>query len=1165
MSTKFPHMSDTTYPGIDNVNPYETANKFDYSRWNPGTTLKLCNVRWDSDYRNVVKFDDDAARDKWFDALGGETVTIETLYRIMPDGSIKLPLPFDEVARYNYLMVDFSTATGSRALDFETGKGVRRFFFFVTDFSYNAANTTECRLELDEWMTYVNRVTLKNMILERGHAPMAATSASDYLANPLANSRYLLAPDYNYGEATNTANAEWVPFGNGEKYVLVATSIPWERLNNAGLGNLATIGAEGATYYSDAERNGHLANVSGPEYAAGGVGTSGLNLDTKTTQVSGGSIPNANTVFAVRADLCFSAGNFFDVLAARYPQALEAVAGVFVVDEAMIVLGESQTIFTSAKQRLTWAEMAATGKTWAELASTQMSYRLFDDASGQLFAGSESLEYKIYKVAPNNGLIRNIDLKASDFSYPDEYKDLAKLYTSPYACIEVTDDENRTATIRIENTGSLALYRKVSLAYPYLDFTAFLTGVGSDEATTYEWRDVTGATSSETMPWGDFRDYMHSHEIPAYQLYMSGYDKYRLHNYNANNTVPRLNAVTAYENAARSANTAYQNALDSSTAAYDNALTNLENARGNARNGAYAAYMNALDSNATVRENTETSSANTKYVSDNNSAIAYGNATRSAVNSYLISTTSNATGYQNAYDGAVTSYDNAHRSAETGLSTGNASATASKTTGDNSAAAAKTCGDRSATTSRTNSVNSITAARANAQTSITARVADIGYHNAESSAVVYLQNELQVAQQAYNAGYQRAVRDAENTNALIGGALSAASSVGGGALKGALDGGAAGASVGAIGGSVSAVATIANAAIGTWKNTTLCEAAITNSKNILVSTTKNNTDINDKQIVYENKIRDTDTTAAAAVADNNQSTDTTNANNSYELETANNQTNYDTTTANNQTGYDTTTANNQANYATSVANAQASKELTASNALRTRNTADDNATRAKTTAYDNAARTRGGQLLANSRNYDTTATTADLTKATGDGNARRTYENALGIAAANASAAATTANRSREVTRANARYTRDTALDNAARTMATAADVARAGYLDHRLDRAVTVANASGDPVPDEYAWRGMQVRIKTQNAGEIAQAGDMMLRYGYALNQAWQPDNLNVMPAFTYWKCSDLWVIGGDGVIETARRSIRDILTNGTTVWADADKIGEVSIYENH
>lgn len=1165
MSTKFPHMSDTAYPGIDNISPYETANKFDYSRWNPGTTLKLCNVRWDSDYRNVVKFDDDEARDKWFDGIAGEAVTIETLYRVMPDGSIKLPLPFDEVARYNYLMVDFSTATGSRALDFETDKGIRRFFFFVTDFTYNAASTTECRLELDEWTTYINRVSIKNMVLERGHAPMATTSVGDYLANPLANSRYLLAPDYNYGEATNTSSSEWVPFGNGEKYVLVATSIPWENLNGAGLGHLAAISSEGATYYSDAERNGHLANVSGPTYAAGGIETNGLTLSTKPTQVSGGSIPNANTVFAVRADLCFSAGNFFDVLAARYPHALESIAGVFVVDESMVVLGESQTIFTSAKQRLTWAEMAATGKTWSELAATQMSYRLFDDASGQLFAGSESLEYKIYKVAPNNGLIRNIDLKVDDFSYPDEYKDITKLYTSPYACIEVTDDENRTATLRIENTGSLALYRKVSLAYPYLDFTAFLTGVGSDEATTYEWRDVTGATASETMPWGDFRDYMHSHEIPAYQLYMSGYDKYRLHNYNANNTVPRLNAVTAYENAARSANTAYQNALDSSTAAYDNALTNLENARGNARNGAYAAYMNALDSNATVRANTETSSANTKYVSDNNSAIAYGNATRTARAAYASATASNATGYQNAYDSAVTGYDNAHRSAETGLSTGNASATASKTTGDNSAAAAKTTGDRSATTSRTNSVNSITAARTNTNTDTAAQVADIGYNNAMSTKIVYLQNELQVAQQAYNAGYQRAVRDEENTNALIGGAISAAASVGGGALKGAMEAGGPGALVGAIGGSVSGVASIATAAVGTWKTSALCEAAITNSQDILTSTTKNNTDINDKQIEYANKIRDTDTTAKAKIADNTQATDTTNANNSYELETSNNQTNYDTTTANNQTSYDTTVANNQSNYSTAVTNAQVSKELAAGNALRTRNTSDANALRSKDTTYENASHTRGGQLLANDRAYTTTATTADRTRETGDGNARRTYENALGIASANASAAATTAGRTRDVTRANAKYTRDTTLENAARTMTTAAAAARAGYLDRKLDRAVTVANASGDPVPDEYAWRGMQVRVKTQNAAEIAQAGDMMLRYGYALNQAWQPETLTVMPHFTYWKCADLWVIGGAGVIEAARRSIRAILTNGTTIWADADEIGEVSIYENH
>lgn len=51
------------------------------------------------------------------------------------------------------------------------------------------------------WTTYINDMQFDYILLERGHAPVAATSVADYLASPRENSEYLLTADvYTGGE-----------------------------------------------------------------------------------------------------------------------------------------------------------------------------------------------------------------------------------------------------------------------------------------------------------------------------------------------------------------------------------------------------------------------------------------------------------------------------------------------------------------------------------------------------------------------------------------------------------------------------------------------------------------------------------------------------------------------------------------------------------------------------------------------------------------------------------------------------------------------------------------------------------------------------------------------------------------------------------------------------
>lgn len=188
------------FPNLDNVNVYKYGNTLDYSRFKPTARLKMCNVPWCGDYDNVVKFDDDAARDAWFDALEGETVNLDTMFNVKPDGASKVPVPVTSAQGYNYLVVDLPRMTSdAQPLAYAAGDRKRRYYYFIQDAQQLSPNSTRLILTLDVWTTYINEMRFDYVLLERGHAPVAASSVADYLANPRDNSAYLLSDDVNTG------------------------------------------------------------------------------------------------------------------------------------------------------------------------------------------------------------------------------------------------------------------------------------------------------------------------------------------------------------------------------------------------------------------------------------------------------------------------------------------------------------------------------------------------------------------------------------------------------------------------------------------------------------------------------------------------------------------------------------------------------------------------------------------------------------------------------------------------------------------------------------------------------------------------------------------------------------------------------------------------------
>lgn len=188
------------FPNLGNVDVYAYENTFDYSRFKPNARLKMCNVPWCGDYENVVKFENDTARDEWFDSLSGDVVNLETMFNVKPDGSAKVPVPVTSAQGYNYLVVDLPRMTSeAQPIEYASGERKARYFYFILDAQQLSPNSTRLVLSLDMWTTYINDMQFDYILLERGHAPVAASPVADYFENPRDNSAYLLTADVNTG------------------------------------------------------------------------------------------------------------------------------------------------------------------------------------------------------------------------------------------------------------------------------------------------------------------------------------------------------------------------------------------------------------------------------------------------------------------------------------------------------------------------------------------------------------------------------------------------------------------------------------------------------------------------------------------------------------------------------------------------------------------------------------------------------------------------------------------------------------------------------------------------------------------------------------------------------------------------------------------------------
>lgn len=258
-------------------------------------------------------------------------------------------------------------------------------------------------------------------------------------------------------------------------------------------------------------------------------------------------------------------------------------------------------------------------------------------------------------VSTSNKTIDLVNLNKAFFGYPAKYANIAKLYTWPYAAIEITDENGNSNLIKIEDTtGALDISASLSLAYPAISLQAHILGAGGNSRNSLAFANI---TSRSLTIGGKWYETLHSWNVPVFGIVQSSsvHNDYDTH-------FDRVQQAIAYNNA-------YDSAIASADAAKANAYASADTALTNATNSA-----NTLTSNAsaqTAANTAITNAGNTCATNISSHAINTNNANTDNANALTNASTNNQIDYQYA-TGAISAVSSVVNSAASGAMSGGA-------------------------------------------------------------------------------------------------------------------------------------------------------------------------------------------------------------------------------------------------------------------------------------------------------------------------------------------------------------------------------------------------------------------------------------------------------------------------------------------------------------
>lgn len=162
--------------------PKDFGLEFNYASWPHNSQVTFCNVPWNNDYRDVVRFADQAALNTYLEVNSGPVITMNDLTNIRWGEPIDIDIPMSVAQEFNYIKVTNPAFP-------VTGDKSKSYYYFIQHVQFIAGNNTRIFVQLDAWQTFAYTTVFGNCYVEKGHVAIANTNAlnnygRDYLTIP---------------------------------------------------------------------------------------------------------------------------------------------------------------------------------------------------------------------------------------------------------------------------------------------------------------------------------------------------------------------------------------------------------------------------------------------------------------------------------------------------------------------------------------------------------------------------------------------------------------------------------------------------------------------------------------------------------------------------------------------------------------------------------------------------------------------------------------------------------------------------------------------------------------------------------------------------------------------------------------------------------------------
>ena len=559
-SKNFPKLTDTPFPDFSTVDPYRFKNEFDYSVWDINTKVQMLNVPWDSAYENTVKFADDTERDTWIDEHASQEFTFETQIAMDPDGTVRLPVPFNTCMKYNYIVITFPEFP----VEYGDAERIAKLFYFITDTEKLSVSATKLTLQMDYWTTFINNINISYMMLERGHAPMeAAPAPATFLSNPFANRDLLMADDVDFDDGMSEIIKKqgWNFIFNGSnpryKSMLIVSKV--DLFGEWGVKNTDSMQIP-ANFF-----------------------------DTDTT------VPNYFYA-AVDAEHGY---NFLSYIVTTYPYIAYSIEAIAFIDKDMLEINaqtESKVIYDITVYKISRSQTI----THQSISILSINNFNFDDKYKKITKLYKSPYSKIELTDGKETIYINIESLSESRLRVSENLNLfwpflqSEMYITKLNVASNSDNINITYCNGLNTLQYTDIFNTDS---KHFIFSIPTFAIFADEKNYQQWRRYWSnkqKVNDYTTAWDNTKD---SADTAYDNAELSATTAYNNAVASANTALSNAtdSATTAYNNATESADTAYNNTTDSATTAYNNAIASADTSYTNATRSADASYDNAAD------------------------------------------------------------------------------------------------------------------------------------------------------------------------------------------------------------------------------------------------------------------------------------------------------------------------------------------------------------------------------------------------------------------------------------------------------------------------------------------------------------------------------------------------------------------------------------------